>query len=67
MPKIVVDKPKKKTKWIAKAIEHPGALTAKAMKAHMSPMAYAREHASDMGKTGKQSTLAITLSKLRRK
>ena len=53
-------------KWIAGAIEHPGALTAKAHAAGESPMAYAREHASSSGKTGKQARLALTLAKLRK-
>ena len=51
-------------KWIQKAIKHPGALTKKAHKAGESPMAYAREHAHDSGKTGKQARLAMTLRKM---
>ena len=53
-----------KKKWIAKAIEHPGALTRKAKKAGESPMEFAEEHKGDKGKTGKQARLALTLRKL---
>jgi hypothetical protein len=48
-------------KWIAGAIEHPGALTRKAKAAGQSTMAYAREHEHDEGTTGKQARLALTL------
>ena len=47
--------------WIKKAIKHPGALTRKAEKADMSPMSYAREHADDSGRTGRQARLALVL------
>ena len=56
-----------KRKWIKKAIKHPGALTRKAKAAGMSVMAYARAHRKSKGTTGKQSRLAITLSKLRKR
>jgi hypothetical protein len=52
--------------WIAGAIKHPGALTAKAKKAGKSVSAFAAAHKSDKGTTGKQSRLAQTLSKLRK-
>lgn len=48
--------------WIAGAVEHPGALTKKAKKAGMSPMAFANKHAGDSGTTGKQARLAKTLA-----
>jgi len=53
-----------KKKWIASAIEHPGALTKKAKKAGESPMEFAEEHKGDKGKTGKQARLALTLRKM---
>lgn len=55
-------------KWIQKAIppSHKGRLTAKAKKAGMSPMAYAKEHMHSKGTTGKQARLAVTLSKMHR-
>lgn len=53
--------------WIAKAIKHPGALTAQAKKAGESPMEFAREHSGDSGTTGKRARLALTLSKMRKK
>jgi hypothetical protein len=46
---------------IKSAIKHPGALTKKAHAAGMSPMAFAREHEHDSGKTGQQARFAITL------
>jgi len=51
--------------WIKGAIKHPGAETAKAKKAGESPMEFARAHKGAPGKTGAQSRLALTLSKLR--
>jgi hypothetical protein len=53
--------------WIAGAIKHKGALTAKAKKAGESPMAFARENADAKGKTGKQARLALTLRSLGKK
>lgn len=55
------------TQWIRSAIKHPGALTRKAKKAHMSPMAYAASHAHNKGTTGKQARLALTLRRLARR
>lgn len=52
-------------KFIAAAIQHPGALTKKAKAAGMSPMAFAAEHAHAPGTTGKQARLAMTLGKMR--
>lgn len=54
-------------RWIQAAIKHPGALTRKARKAGMSPMAFARKRKGAGGATGKQARLALTLSKLRPK
>jgi hypothetical protein len=48
-------------KWIAGAIKHPGALTASAKKAGMSPMAFASKHEHDSGTTGRRARLALTL------
>jgi len=52
--------------WIKGAIKHPGALRRKARAAGESTAAYAQEHASDKGTTGRQARLAITLGRLRR-
>jgi len=54
-------------KWIAGAIKRPGAFRAKARRAGMSTMAYARKMRSASGRTGRQARLALTLSKLRRR
>lgn len=56
-----------KKNWIADAIKRPGALTKKATAAGETPTQYAQEHKSDSGRTGKQSRLAITLGKMRKK
>lgn len=53
-----------KKKWIKGAIKHPGALTAKAKAAGMSPMEFARKHQHDSGTTGRQARLAMTLQKM---
>jgi hypothetical protein len=53
--------------WIADAIKRPGAFSAKAKKAGKSTSEYARAHAADSGRLGRQARLAITLSKMRRK
>ena len=53
--------------WIAKAIKHPGALTAQAKKAGESPMQFAEQHKGDSGTTGKRARLAITLRGMRKK
>lgn len=55
------------TNWIQGAIKRPGALRRKAKAAGMSTSAYARRHASDPGRTGKQARLAITLGRLRKR
>lgn len=53
--------------WISGAIRRPGALTKKAKKAGESPMAFAKENADEGGTTGKQSRLALTLSRFKKK
>jgi hypothetical protein len=50
--------------WIKGAIKHPGAFKAKAEKAGMSTAAFAKKHAHDSGKLGKQARLAQTLGKM---
>jgi hypothetical protein len=54
-------------RWIQGAIEHRGALTAKAKKAGKSVAAYATAHQHDSGTTGKQARLAKTLAKISKK
>ena len=56
-----------KKNWIAGAVKHPGAMTKKANAAGESPMAFARQHEHDSGKTGKQARLAETFSKMRKR
>jgi hypothetical protein len=53
--------------WIKAAIKHPGALTASAKRAGMSPMAFAREHQHDSGATGERARLALILRGIRKK
>jgi hypothetical protein len=53
------------SKWIKKAIKRPGALKAKAKRAGMSTMAFARKHKNAPGRLGRQARLALTLSKMR--
>jgi hypothetical protein len=48
-------------KWIAGAIKHPGAFTAKAKKAGKSVAEFAAMHKHSKGVLGKQARLAITL------
>jgi len=56
------------TKWIQKAIKHPGALTKKAKKAHMSVQQYAKKvtkpGSGASTQTKRQANLAKTLSKM---
>jgi hypothetical protein len=60
-----------KKKWIKGAIKRPGAFRAKAKRAGMSTSAYARKVLKKGSKvstrTKRQASLAITLSKMRRK
>lgn len=51
-------------KFIQSAIKRPGALSRKAKRHHMSPMAYAKKERHASGRTGKQARLALTLRKL---
>jgi hypothetical protein len=53
-------------KWIAGAIKHPGAFSAKAKKAGKSTSEYAQEKEEAKGTLGKQARLAQTLSRMRR-
>jgi hypothetical protein len=53
-------------KWMQGAVKHPGALTATARKAGMSPMAYARKHYHDSGKTGQRARFAVNAQKRRK-
>jgi hypothetical protein len=57
----------RKKKWISGAIEHEGALTRAAKRAHQTPLEYAREHQDEGGTRGRRSRLALTLNKLRKK
>lgn len=59
------DKPTRSGNWIAGAIKKPGALTASAEKAGMSPHAFAEKHKHAAGKTGQRARLALTLSKMK--
>ena len=54
-------------KWIAGAIRHPGAFSAKAKKAGMSTAAFAAKHSGDSGTLGKQARLAKTLMGMHKK
>lgn len=54
-------------KWIEHANLDKGSLSRKAKRAGQSPMSFAKKHESAPGKLGKQSRLADTLGKLRRK
>lgn len=60
-----------KSNWIKKAIQHPGAFTKKANKAHMTPSAFARKVSANPSRysatTRKQANLAKTLGKMRKK
>lgn len=57
--------PPKKAKryWQRGAVKRKGALTRKAKRAGMSPMAYARKHYRDSGLTGEQSRYAVNAQK----
>lgn len=50
-----------KKKWIAKAIEHKGAMTQAAKREGVSNPEYEKEHEHDSGKAGKRARLAETL------
>ena len=51
--------------FIAGAIKHPGALTAKAKAAGESTQAFATEHEHDSGTTGQQARFAKILNRVR--
>lgn len=53
--------------WIKGAVKRPGALKAKAKAAGESTMEFAKKHAGDSGRTGKQARLAETFAKMRKK
>ncbi len=53
--------------WIQGAIKHPGALTAKANAAGMSPMQFAAQNEHAKGQTGRQARFAMILQMLRKK
>lgn len=57
---------KKRGKWIAGAIKHPGAMTAAAKREGVSNSKYEQEHKGDSGTAGKRARLAITLSKMKK-
>ena len=48
-------------------VKRPGALKTKAKRSGMSTSEYARKHAHDKGRTGKQARLALIFGKMRRK
>jgi len=52
----------KKKNWIASAIKHPGAMTAKAKTEGVSNKTFEQEHKEESGVAGKEARLAITLS-----
>lgn len=54
-------------KWIAGAVQRPGAFTAKAKRAGKSVGEYAQEEKGAPGRLGRQARLAITLRKIGKK
>lgn len=50
--------------WIAGAIKHPGAFSAKAKKAGVSTSAFAKKQKGKSTVTGDQARLALTLMKM---
>jgi hypothetical protein len=56
-----------KKDWISGAIKRPGAFSAKARRAGMTTIAYARKHQKAPGLLGQQARLAITFSNLRKR
>jgi len=57
----------RKKRFIQSAIKHPGALRKKAGRAGKSTHEFAEEHKHDSGTTGKQSRLALTLGRMRKR
>lgn len=58
---------RRKNRWIQGAIKRPGSFAAKAKRAGMSTMEYARKKKNAPGRLGRQARLALTLSKFRRR
>lgn len=54
-------------KFIAKAIKHPGAMTAAAKREGLSNSEYEEKHKGDSGTSGKRARLAITLKHMRKR
>jgi hypothetical protein len=54
-------------KWLAGSVKRPGALTAKANKAHETPMEFARNNYHATGLTGQQARFAVNAQKRKRK
>lgn len=52
-------------KFIAKAIKHPGAMTAAAKREGVSNSQYEQEHKHDSGTSGKRARLALTLKRMK--
>jgi hypothetical protein len=57
---------KAKKKWIAKAVEHPGAEKEAAKKAGTSTHEYMVKHEHDSGKAGARARLGLHLSAMAR-
>jgi hypothetical protein len=53
--------------WMASAVKRPGALRAKAQRAGVSTMAFARSHDTGGSRTARQARLAETFAKFRPK
>lgn len=53
----------KKTKWMQKAVKHPGSFTAEAKRAGKSVHAFAELKKHAKGKVGKRARLALTFEK----
>jgi hypothetical protein len=53
--------------WIAGAVRHPGAFAAKARRAGLPTLAFARTRRHAPGRLGRQARLALTLDRLRRR
>lgn len=53
--------------FIAGAIKRPGALRAKAHRAHMSPMVFAEKERHAPGRTGREARFALELRSFHKK
>jgi hypothetical protein len=58
---------KREKHWIEHAVAHAGSLRATAARAGQSTAEYAKEHDSDLDKTGRRARLAETLMRLAKK